>query len=99
MLDLGKAWNPEAPKEFGGELYLWWYNPRDGKFYADAQQTTEKAQCARADCGKLNVSSPDSGAEHDWVLIASREKTEVPVREQTYYNMEEEKAVKKVFEW
>ena len=82
-----------------GEVCLWWYNPRDGKFYTHAGQRAEAAETAQAAGGKLSVSAPDSGPEHDWVLIASREQTEAPVKEQTYYNMDEEKAVKKVFEW
>ena len=99
VLNLGNVWNPEAPREFDGEVCLWWYNPRDGKFYTHAGQRAEAAETAQAAGGKLSVSAPDSGPEHDWVLIASREQTEAPVKEQTYYNMDEEKAVKKVFEW
>lgn len=99
VLNLGRLWEPETPEKFEGEVFLWWYNPRDGKCYADAEHTAEEAHAAQASGGKLEVSSPDSGAEHDWVLIVTKEKTEVPVKEQTYYNMEEVKVVKKVFEW
>lgn len=99
VLNLGRLWEPEAPEKFEGEVFLWWYNPRDGKCYADAEHTAEEAQAVQASGGKLEVFSPDSGAEHDWVLIVTKEKTEVPVKEQTYYNMEEVKVVKKVFEW
>lgn len=99
VLNLGTLWMPETPERFVGEVYLWWYNPRDGKFYADAEHTTEEAQAVQVSDGKMNVSAPDSGAEHDWILIVKKDKTEVPVKEQTYFNMDEAKVVKKVFEW
>lgn len=99
LLNMGKLWEPKAPEKFVGKAFLWWYNPRDGKCYADEKHLAEEAQAVQVSGGKLQVSSPDSGAEHDWVLIVTREKTEVPVKEQNYYSMEEVNVVKKVFEW
>ena len=94
---------------FCGLIYVWNPHPKEirkaekkietSKGRPEDRQRAEAAETAQAAGGELSVSAPDSGPEHDWVLIASREQTEAPVKEQTYYNMDEEKAVKKVFEW
>jgi len=81
------------------KAYLWWYSPRDGKFYADAKNLTDKATEGNLQDGHLEVSAPTEGKEQDWVLIVKKENSRIPIQQQTYYEFEETNEAKKVFEW
>lgn len=75
------------------DVYLWWYNPKTGDFFADAP-------CKAAlDEGCLAATAPTSGEENDWVLIIKLEETKAPVEKKDYFEIGETSEIKKVFEW
>lgn len=81
------------------KAYLWWYSPRDGKFYADAGNLADKAKEETLQNGHLDVSAPTGGEEQDWILIVKKENSAIPIQQQTYFEFEETNEAKKVFEW
>lgn len=87
-------------------LFLWWYNPRDGKFYTPENEVTEKP--IRKEISKvesevperiLKVSAPGEGPGSDWILLVFAEETAEPVRAKSYYEFSEKAEEQKVFEW
>lgn len=87
-------------KDFQQErAYFWWYNPRDGKFYSEQEHVTDQAEEKLLENGIVSVKAPAYGPEQDWVLVAMKEKTQVPIKEKQYLDFEEQAEAKKVFEW
>ncbi len=82
-----------------GTLYLWWYNPRDGRFYSEKMEEAEKPEKRETDGRILQVSSPEQGPGKDWILLVMNREGERPIRESEYYEFSEEAEEKKVFEW
>lgn len=80
-------------------VYLWWYNPRDGRFYQDGETITDQAAEYKITEGTLHVTTPSSGEEQDWVLIVLDHKTPVPIKDEEYYHFDEGHSLKKIFEW
>ncbi len=64
----------------------WWFNPRDGKCYANAQTHTQKPMRMDGSKGILDVRSPTAGPHLDWVLVVERQRPDpvVPGRAQNY---------------
>lgn len=91
-LDLCRVWEQE-------EVWLWWYRPCDGKFYADAETVTDTAQRRRTEGGRLPVCAPSSGACEDWLLLIKKEDSRAPIQVKTYYETKRVMEIKKVFEW
>lgn len=91
-LDLCRVWEQE-------EVWLWWYRPCDGKFYADAETVTDTAQRHRTEGGRLPVCAPSSGACEDWLLLIKKEDSRAPIQVKTYYETQRVMEIKKVFEW
>lgn len=81
------------------ELYLWWWNPSDGCFYSEENKKTESPIAKNAQDGILKVKSPSAGSQKDWILLVSKNKTECPIKTESYYEFEEQAEAKKVFEW
>lgn len=94
--DLSKL--PAALDKKKENLYAWWWNPSDGKFYDQKNQPTEAAQEINVVGSGLSVTAPTEGEEKDWVLILMTEDGEPPVRDKVYYELKQAE-VKKVFEW
>lgn len=80
-------------------VWLWWYNPRDGKFYDEKGSITSGPVPYILDDGKMMIQAPSAGEECDWVLILKKEKGEPPVREQVYFILDKPSDAKKVFQW
>lgn len=98
VLELGQFWNEKDPEAM--EVWIWWYNPREGAFYNEHSQPTEKAiHIENAESGKFMVSAPTAGEEQDWILIILDKKSEPPVKKQVYFEIDENVKEKKVFEW
>ncbi len=74
------------------QVYIWWWNPRDGKCHTAQADTVPVTE------GGIHVCAPSSGPKEDWLLIVMREKTGRPIKEGTYYHMEE-KQTGRVFDW
>jgi hypothetical protein len=81
------------------KAYLWWFNPRDGKFYQSEGSVTESAQEYSIKNSILQVAAPTSGSEQDWILIIMDKETAKPVKERSYYDADTQAAMKKTFEW
>jgi hypothetical protein len=79
----------------------WWFNPRDGKCYANAQTHTQKPMRMDGSKGILDVRSPTAGPHLDWVLVVERQRPDpvVPGRAQNYGEHTANAEVKKVFDW
>lgn len=97
-LNLKKIWKTETADEVNKEVYCWWYNPRDRKFYEDTGSVTEKPKIMCLADEKIQISAPGMGEEQDWIFIVRKKETGVPVKVRTYFEMKEE-SVQKVFEW
>lgn len=93
-LKLDAFW--DAPHK---KVYLWWYNPRDGKFYKDEQTTTDQPESVGLSGADLTVSAPSAGEEKDWVLLVMTEQTGIPVKVKCCSQQEEVREIRKVFEW
>ncbi|MEZ3461967.1 MAG: glycoside hydrolase family 140 protein [Lachnospiraceae bacterium] len=93
-LKLDAFW--DAPHK---KVYLWWYNPRDGKFYKDEQTTTDQPESVVLSGADLTVSAPSAGEEKDWVLLIMTEQTGIPVKVKCCSQQEEVREIRKVFEW
>ncbi len=91
-LDLGKIWQQD-------EAWIWWYQPCDGRFYADRETVTEEGQKGVLKNGKLSVQAPTAGPEEDWLLILKRESGEPPITGKSYGEAEQAVEDRKVFEW
>ena len=74
------------------QVYIWWWNPRDGKCHTAQADTVPVTE------GGIHVCAPSSGPKEDWLLIVMSEKTGRPIKEGTYYHMEE-KQTGRVFDW
>ncbi len=61
-LKLDAFWDTSHKK-----VFLWWYNPRDGKFYKDEQTTTDQPEAIALAGADFTVSAPSAGEEKDWV--------------------------------
>lgn len=94
-LKLGTFWDVSENKE----VFLWWYNPRDGKFYKEENAITDQPEPVVLTGKELTVSAPSAGEEKDWVLLVMAERTEIPVKGKLCPEPEETKEIKKVFEW
>lgn len=81
------------------EVNVWWYQPKDGRFYDMDGKETADAVKQRLTDGKLFVEAPGDGEENDWILIVKTDDTGIPVRSRSYGEEIEEETVKKVFEW
>ena len=84
---------------YADTAYIWWYDPRDGKFYTSDGKETENAQKMIVSAGKLQAESPEAGKEKDWVLIVKKEDGENPICDKVYFDAEKEGQLKKVFVW
>lgn len=93
-LKLDAFWDTSHKK-----VFLWWYNPRDGKFYKDEQTTTDQPEAIALAGADFTVSAPSAGEEKDWVLLIMTEQTGIPVKVKFCPQQEEVKEIKKVFEW
>lgn len=86
------------------EVWLWWYDPREGIFRRwDAEskelKTTEQAVRLAAEDGRVMLKSPTTGEEQDWIALLMKENGKVPVTGKTYMEEETKAGAKKVFEW
>lgn len=81
------------------KAFLWWYSPRDGKFYTAEGIETDQAEKTCLNTGKLQVNAPESGEEKDWILIVQTEEREQPIQDKVYFDKEKEGQLKKVFVW
>lgn len=95
-LELSKL--PAALDRKKDSLYVWWWNPSDGKFYDRENQQTESAQEIAVTDGSLSVTAPTEGEEKDWVLLLMTEDAAAPVNDKVYYELGQAEE-KKVFEW
>lgn len=77
-------------------VYIWWFNPRDGKYYKGADQTDQPEKSAVAEISVLRA--PTEGDREDWILILTVEGEKPPVQIEEYWKLKETEA-KKVFEW
>ncbi|MCI2049602.1 MAG: glycoside hydrolase family 140 protein [Lachnospiraceae bacterium] len=74
--------------------YLWWFSPRDGKFYdAEGRETAE------AKTAVLSLEAPTEGRAQDWVAILKAEKSGPPVSSHTYGEAPAAAEAGKVFNW
>lgn len=96
-LDLNKC--KKAASTNGETCYLWWYNPRDGKFYSDAETATDQPVKADAKQNVLCAEAPTNGAEQDWILIVKPQMMEAPITQKVYGEDVGSSEIKKVFEW
>jgi hypothetical protein len=82
-------------------LNLWWFNPRDGKCYLDATTETEEPIKVQVSNQLLEVETPTQGSKEDWVLVleAAEQEYGAPGKSKSYYKMDQEGELKKVFEW
>lgn len=71
----------------------WWFNPRNGMLVADESHTIDGN-------GTLHTSSPDSGPEHDWILLTTADGTRPPIATHSYGDRPcRPSTVTKVFDW
>lgn len=78
---------------------VWWFNPRDGKFYDENMREAVKAGEIVCEERTITICAPTEGKEQDWIAFIQREPAERPVSLQEYYELEESAEAKKVFEW
>lgn len=101
-LDLAKAPVPVKNRESG--LFMWWFNPRDGRYYdKDGSQTEQEEKVlldSEADGEKLTlrIEAPTQGRGEDWILILCSE-SKMPIRIREFYHHETQSKLTKVFEW
>jgi len=85
----------------GYNLYLWWFNPRDGLCYSpENSPTKEPARAVLAEDG-IEVSTPTRGPEQDWILVIGTQEAlaNVPVKAQEYGKHRPQEDLRKVFAW
>lgn len=78
---------------------VWWFNPRDGKFYDENMKEAVNAREIACEERIITICAPTEGKEQDWIVFIQREPAGKPVRLQNYYELEESAKAKKVFEW
>ena len=74
------------------KAYLWWWNPRDGKFCEKGPKHMSVSE------GPLKVCAPSEGAQEDWVLLVTSTATDAPIPERTYFSITK-KEEGKSFDW
>lgn len=81
------------------DVGLWWFSPRDGKFYDNDRKETTTPMLIYCQEKTVVIHAPSEGEEQDWVAIIQKNLTGVPVKQQCYFELEEQNKLKKVFEW
>lgn len=79
-------------------LYLWWFNPRNGKYYTGKGKETKQAVEVNLSGETLQLEAPDQEVQKDWILIGCTQNEAIPVRDKEYYKLKDKK-VTKVFDW
>lgn len=83
------------------ELEIWWFNPKDGKFYSKENMITNipsEIVEVKENCN-LKIKTPTKGEKEDWICIIKKGCKEIPVKSFEYGEMHIPQEVKKVFNW
>lgn len=89
-----------SPVDFSQrDLYMWWFNPKNGQFYTTDNTVTDAPISIHCDGDILSLSAPEIAEMEDWILILHTQETEPPVKDKIYYEMEEDDELAKVFDW
>jgi Protein of unknown function (DUF4038)/Putative collagen-binding domain of a collagenase len=88
------------------QLQIWWFNPRDGQCYTQANVITDKAsslELIKRDGEKsvLKIKTPTSGNEQDWVCVIENRNNQstVPGHAKIYGELPVPAEIKKTFMW
>lgn len=83
------------------ELEIWWFNPKDGKFYSKENMISNipsEIVEVKENCN-LKIKTPTKGEKEDWICIIKKGCKEIPVKSFEYGEMHIPQEVKKVFNW
>jgi len=82
-------------------IQIWWFNPKDGKFYSQNNEITEKSasKLNKQNNDSLKITTPTKGEREDWICIVKNENYFISIESAEYGDMIIPQEVKKVFNW
>ena len=82
-------------------LQIWWFNPKDGKFYSQYNKISELPinRVELKENSTLKIKTPTRGEKEDWICIIKKEDKSIPVKSMEYGETIIPQEVKKVFNW